>query len=158
MLFHHTISPIRSLQPHAPRRSIMITPSTPLCEEMRVIVSAISACVEEESTASEALMIAMRGCCLLFDSIVYCLLSVVGCRLSVIDNWAMNVMSLLNYEGLMTDIPTIYGLHFARDSPPGGFYLCLYLEVLRYLRRYQYVPPHAYVSDFSHFDPMRDKM
>lgn len=39
-----------------PRRSMMMTPSTPLCEEIRAIVSSISAIVDDTTASEESIL------------------------------------------------------------------------------------------------------
>ena len=40
-----------------PRQSIIITPSTPLCEDIRAIVSSISATVDESTPSCELILL-----------------------------------------------------------------------------------------------------
>ena len=47
-----TVYQYRSIPAYAPRRSIIITPSTPLCDDIRSIVSSISAAVDSVLVAT----------------------------------------------------------------------------------------------------------
>jgi hypothetical protein len=54
---HHAAMKASNKCHTAPRRSIIITPSTPLCDEIRAIVSSISAMVDDSMASGEIIVL-----------------------------------------------------------------------------------------------------